>query len=384
MRLYEFEGKELLKKHGIAVPDGVRIKRADTPSVASLFPAVAKAQTLFGNRKEKGLIQFVEDSKQLALVAKKLLQASEQIIVEEQVSFDQEYYIGLRYDTTVRSAVLEYALEGGTGIEARAGRMKKILVSQYALAKTPRDFPFDTSVVSSLLSAFFDNDCVLLEINPLVKTRDGHWMALDAKVELDDTASFRHPEWEAYPARTLFSRKPTAMEEKAKEINAMDHRGVAGASFFEFDGTIGVLASGGGASGVAMDGLIASGLHPANYTEYSGNPTRDKVKALAKLVLSKKGLEGLWVVGGNANFTDIYETLSGVMDAIEEANVPTGFPVVIRRGGPRWQEAFDSIRIRMRNTHASIQLFGPEFPMLETTSVLVTAVQKYRGKGIAG
>ena len=166
------------------------------------------------------------------------------------------------------------------------------------------------------------------------------------------------------------------MEKEAKIINAMDHRGVAGASFFEFDGDIGIMASGGGASLLVMDALMASGLKPTNYTEYSGNPSREKVAALTKLVLSKPGLKGLLVIGGNANFTDIFETLAGVMDGLESIEPKIKFPIVVRRGGPRWQEAFEMVRKRAAEKHLNITLFGPETSMLEAVPVFVKKVRE--------
>jgi ATP-citrate lyase beta-subunit len=250
------------------------------------------------------------------------------------------------------------------------------------------DFPSFSSTISTdwlknLFAFFLQNDMTLLEINPLVEV-NGELLFLDSKTELDDTAHFRHEEWATqFPPRTLFTREPTENEKRAKEINAMDHRGVAGASYFDFPGTIGILASGGGASTLAMDTLLATSLKPANYTEYSGNPTREKVAALAKLVLEKPSMEGLWIVGGHANFTDIYETLMGVMDGIEQVALPAGFPIVVRRGGPRQEEAFVEFAQRAAARNLAIHTFDSSTPIPDTAFVLESAVQEFRQRKVA-
>ena len=125
-----------------------------------------------------------------------------------------------------------------------------------------------------------------------------------------------------------------------------------------------------------MDGLLEHGLQPANYTEYSGNPSRDKVRELTELVLSIQTLEALYVVGSNASFTDIFETLSGVVDGLLASNWEQQFPVIIRRGGPRWEEAFEMVRTRLDPTRFAVTLLGPTVPILDTIPALKTALVK--------
>lgn len=384
MRLYEFEGKRLLERSGVGVPQALAVGSIDTLIFSQ--PCILKAQVLFGNRWQKGLIQpclssenwpAAIDNLRTAL-KKHCPEASTDILVEPLMKFGQEMYLALRYDTHTRLPVLYFDPKGGTGIEDRAEEstlQSFPLEDLHRLPSIHADLHLDW--LKALIDAFFSNDLTLLEINPLVLIH-GHPVALDAKIELEDTAAFRHPEWSEYPPRTLFQRQPTKAELQAKEVNAMDHRGVAGASYFDLPGTIAVLASGGGASQLAMDTLLASGLEPANYTEYSGNPTREKVKALAKIVLSKPRLDGLWVVGGHANFTDIYETLMGVMDAVEEAALPEGFPIVVRRGGPRTEEAFAELTKRAKKDSFQLRLFDSSFPLTDTVPILKDMVERFR------
>lgn len=384
MRLFEFEGKSILSAGNIRVPKGVLVSTLQIAHETEWqFPVVAKAQLLYGNRKEKSLIAICKDKEELYKKIEKFLLQADSVLVEEFIPHEHELYFSIKYDTQTRGPLMLFSQNGGAGIEHRGFSMQKIPfnIEKNKLLEIPS--PLNQELVQSLFQIFFANDCSLLEINPLLYTNK-EWIALDAKIEFDDIAKFRHPEWDAYPSRPGLLQKESSLSTKAKQINALDRKGVAGASFFEFDGTIGVLASGGGASQVVMDGLLSSGLKPANYTEYSGNPTREKVRELAKLVLSIPHLEALWVVGGNANFTDIYETLAGVMDAIEATKLPKGFPVVIRRGGPRWQEAFEMLKTRSKKISISLSLYGPDFPMLETTGVLVKAVEKFRKQNTYG
>ena len=134
-----------------------------------------------------------------------------------------------------------------------------------------------------------------------------------------------------FSERTL-NRKATAREIAARKIDENDHRGVAGKTYMDLDGDIGIMTSGGGATMTLMDALQHYGLHPANYTEYSGNPPQEKVEALARIVLSIPNLKALLVAGVVANFTDIHATLQGLITVLRDVR-PT-YPIIIRRAGP--------------------------------------------------
>jgi succinyl-CoA synthetase beta subunit len=227
-------------------------------------------------------------------------------------------------------------------------------------------------VVEKTYACFVKNDAELVEINPLAEilvNDKPEFKALDAKIILDDAAISRHEF--AFPQRTGF-RPLTEMEKHARAIDAQSHRGVAGRTLLELDGDIAFLSSGGGASITCLDALLTYGGRPANFAEYSGNPERSKVYALAKLVLSKPGLKGLWVVGPTANFTDVYETLGGIMDAIIE--LKPAFPIVIRRAGPRDVEAKALVEQVAKDHSLDMVFFGEEMPMTESARVLLDKI----------
>lgn len=389
MLLTEIEGKTILSAAGVTTPKRVVITASEEPTLVSeklaslSYPVFVKAQVLYGNRQLQGLVKQAKDSETAHTICQTFFAQTDQngqpiteIAIEQAVMFDQPYYLSIAYDTRSRKPVVRWSNEGGAGMDDRGESIVEKHLSMLKPLTTFKPFPEATEIINQLFAVFLENDAVLLEINPLVKTKEG-WVCLDAKIELESTASFRHPEWEQYPKRSGLGRPPTAIEQAALAVSRSDHRGVAGESFFEFPGgTIGVMASGGGASTLAMDALMAEGLKPANYTEYSGNPSREKVAALTKVVTSIPNLEALYVVGSNANFTDIYETLAGLIDGFLEspyANQP-GFVILIRRGGPRWEEAFAMVKERLAGTPTTYVLFGPDFPLLETAGELKKAL----------
>lgn len=380
MILYEFEGKQLLSQSGINVPQNQLLTSKDEQTTIPP-PFVLKAQVLSGKRAQAGGIIVVEEGLDPKSRVQALFETMindekvEKILIEEKIDSEIEYYLSISYDTDSRSPVLTVSREGGTGIEERGGKTFLINPLDRQIAQNISDIP--KPVLDNLINCFFDNDCLLLEINPLVKTSKGEWMALDAKIKLDDNATTRHEDWSAswrIAERGVPGHSATLNEIEAKKIDQGDYRGVAGSTYFDLDGDIAILASGGGASITAMDALIKLGGKPANYTEYSGNPPKEKVEKLAKIVLSKPNLHGLWIVGAIANFTDIYETLSGIIEALKTLNLPSDFPIVIRRGGPRDQEAFEMLKSQKG---LDLHLFGQETSITQSAQEMVKLAKTY-------
>ena len=219
-------------------------------------------------------------------------------------------------------------------------------------------------------------DCSSLEINPIIKTPEGMLYAGDAKITIDDGAIARQ---DVFHALTDMEDKTflTDRERAARRIDTQDYRGVAGRTFVELNGDIAVLASGGGASLTCMDALIEAGGKPANYTEYSGNPSREKVRKLTQITLSKPGLKGCLVIGGRANFTDIYETLSGFVEGLQTIKPKPGYPIVIRRAGPNDKKAFAMIEAFAKAQGFDISVYGEEMPMTKAVRIMVEKVEAY-------
>jgi succinyl-CoA synthetase beta subunit len=383
MLLTEAEGKDLLSRAGLTVPEGQLIlslqELQQIPQQNFIFPLFLKAQVLHGNRELQNMIRQANTYQEMLDHAADLFNTTDQydqpikaILIEKKIDFQSENYLALTYSTQHRSLVVNYSNHGGIGMDDRGQTLQTVPISSI---NEPTGFAPNQQlieVVQKLWQVVHDNDAVLVEINPLVETDQG-FICLDAKIELEDVARFRHEEWQIYQDRSMLGRPPTAIEQRAHQVSASDHRGVAGESFFEFlGGEVGVMASGGGASLLAMDALMATGVSPANYTEYSGNPSRSKVAALTEVVLSISNLKGLFVVGSNAAFTDIFETLAGLTDGLLTSDYvhKPGFAVLIRRGGPRWEEAFAMVKDRLKELPINLKLLGPDFPIVETAKVM--------------
>ncbi len=380
MNLYEFEGKNLFGKYGIPVPKGVVLRRGEDFVAAynslGIKDVVVKAQVLSGKRGTNNGIIFCGSGEEVKAACEKIFsntilgQYVTAVLMEKKLDIAEEHYLSVIYDTALKQPMLIYSSQGGGDIED---------VSSDKIEKNPLNIltgSLDSKIplAQELYKCFLEQDARLMEINPLIKTKQGEWLAADAKIALDDDAFFRHVEWGTFEPRTMLGRLPTERELEVKKIDEGEnyYRGTAG-KYIEMDGDIAVLFSGGGASIANMDALINAGLKPANYTEYSGNPPREKVHSLAKIVLSKPGLKGLWIAGGVANFTDIKETFHGIVDALDE--IKPQFPIVVRRAGPNEAEGMELLKACAERNGLKIKLFGKETPMSETASVLAEMIK---------
>src|SRR3989339_132538 len=416
MNLYEFEGRELLEKHGIIIPIGEVVRRGDNIVDAyrklGLEDVVVKAQVLSGKRGKNNGIRFCNSLEEVEKAIDEIFNMSirgqyvSSVLLTEKINIESENYLSITYDTNKKQPVLIFSTEGGMDIEdvsdekilripldirdsvlplvggVRGGSIESNNSSKFSLI--PEEF---LETAKNLWQCFLAEDTRVFEINPLVKKTSGEIMALDAKVALDDDAFYRHnkeaqekakekgieqstiTDWDLFESRTMLGRRATEREIAVQEIDKGEkyYQGTAG-KYIELDGDIAVLFSGGGASIANMDALYQVGLKPANYTEYSGNPPQEKVFELSKIVLSKPDLKGLWIVGGVANFTDIAATFAGIVQAIDE--LKPNFPIVVRRAGPNDKEGIRMLEECAKRNNLQIKIFGKDVSMSETAQAL--------------
>lgn len=407
MNLYEWEGKKIFEKYGISIPKGVVVHRGD--DIAKKYKAlgckevVVKAQILSGQRGKNNGIFFCKSEDETIEAAQGLFdtkirgQFVASVLIEEKLQIKKENYLSITYDTNKKQPVLIYSEMGGMDIESVPehkinkywldirqsicpvilSKTKDPLIQierDSSVATLPQNDNF-SDIAQKLWNCFLSEDARLVEINPLIRTIDGGIIAADAKVALDDDAFYRHEEWKNFEPRSLLGRLPTEREIAASKIDEGDnyYRGTAG-KYIEMDGDVAILFSGGGASIANMDTLIKAGGKPANYTEYSGNPPREKVYRLAKIVLSKPDLRGLWIAGGVANFTNVAETFQGIVDALDE--LKPNFPIVVRRSGPFEEDGVKLMRDCAMRNGLKMKLFGKEISMSKTAQVLVDMMKK--------
>lgn len=375
MKLHEHEAKKILQENGLKIPEQGLEEEVNQ--------YVLKAQVLANHRKEKGGIKFAKNRKEAEAIEQEMKggridsQEVEKILVEEQIEFSKEYYVSFIYDTDTRKPAMIFSKQGGTGIEDRkASKLPLKDSSQFRFRQFLKEQGLEGKdivklgvTLQKLFKAFLDEDARLLEINPLAKTEDGY-VVLDAMMDLDDDASYRHDR--DLPDRSDLGREKTSRELRAEKIDEDDHRGVAG-KYTELEGDIGMMLAGGGASLTNMDALIEYGGEPANYTEYGGNPPTEKVYKLSKVIMSKEGLNGLWHVGGTANNTDIYRTMKGFVQALEEER--PDYPIVVRRDGPNADKAFEMLREKKEELDLNMKLYRNDKPMTQTAEILMEMIE---------
>ncbi len=415
VKLLEHKGKELLKRCGIRVPPGIV---TDNKSYVNLSyhkeryrefffehgSVVIKAQVVSGGRGKEGLVVTSNDYKESLSLIDQLYQREwngrpiNTLLIEKRLEVAEEYYLSILYDTRSRKPMMLLSRRGGVEVEelAREEAPASLIIQPSAgltdfqarvLAKKAGFTGSEMLTIASFLQraweCFSRFDCLQLEVNPLIKTRDGLLYAGDAKITIDDNGlsrqEFFHDVTDVED-RSLLSERALA----ARRIDYHDHRGVAGKTFIELDGDIAILASGGGASLACMDAIIEAGGEPANYAEYSGNPPREKVRRLTEITLSRPGLAGCLVIGGTANFTDIFETLSGFAEGLLAVTPKPDYPIVVRRAGPRDKEAFAMLRRFAMEHGFDLSLYGEETPMSVAARIIIEKARAWKEKAGGG
>ena len=340
MRLLEHESKALLRDAGINVPQGQLATSPEEAASAArnLGGQVAlKPQIPAGGRGKAGGLAFVATPAEATSEAERLLSESlrgypvDSLLVEERLEAQQELYLGIIYDTRAKAPVLLVSPSGGVEIEAMTETVRSFALSfrrpwptyrsreaAACLGLTGRPLLALTGIIDRLVRLFCHLDALLIEVNPLSHTSDGRFAAIDAHIELDDEALFRHPNLvERFGLTGRGERQLSSFEQRAAKIDQADHRGVAG-RMVQFDGNLGLLIGGGGASLTAFDAVLDAGLKPANYCEIGGNPSVWKVKELTKLILNQPSVDRIAVIMNVVSNTRVDLVARGVIKGILE------------------------------------------------------------------
>jgi len=362
MKIHEYQGKQIFQKYGIPTPKGFPVFQAsEAEGIAKKLidetkipVVVVKAQIHAGGRGKGGGVKVVKGGPAEAkAVAEKLLgmqlvthqtgpegQKVQRLYIEQGLDIARELYLSLVVDREARRVVLMASTEGGVEIEAVAEHTpEKILTEHidpvtglgayqarklaYALeigkgTPSPKDTINEFVKLVTKLGELFDKeDCSLCEINPLVVTKDGKVVALDAKVTFDDNAAGRHKEWAELMDKA---------EEDPVELEAHD----AGLSYVSRDGDIGCLVNGAGLAMSTMDIIKHEGGNPANFLDVGGGATKDQVKKAFSMILSSSKVKGIFVniFGGIMKCDVIAE---GVVAATKELGLKV--PLVVRLEG---------------------------------------------------
>lgn len=353
MNFEEHAAKPLLRAAGIEVPNG---GLATTPDEAEriareIGPCVVKAQVPTGKRGKAGGIKLAADPAEARSHAEQILGMTigehtvERLLIEAQVPIAKELYAAVLNDPDSKGPLLLFSAEGGMDIEEIAEQhpgalvrlpvdIRKGLDRDALAAALPKDLPVDRArlldTLSRLYSAYAENDAELMEINPLVATREGKLVALDCKFTMDDSAIPRHEGL----AKSGTPDKTTELETRAKELNL---------KFIELDGDVGVLANGAGLTMTSMDAVRHFGGEPANFLEIGGE-SYTKAKPALELVLANPRVKALLVnfCGAFAR-TDVMA--EGVVTAWQE--LKPGIPIVFTIHGTGEEEAIAMVKERL-------------------------------------
>ena len=348
MKLHEYQSKLIFSKYGIPIPKGrVATTASEARQIAEELggQAVIKAQVLVGGRGKAGGIKVAKDSGEAEAYATQILAMDikglpvRKVLVDEAAAIDQEIYLGITNDRSARKPVLMASAAGGVDIEEVAATTPEKIIKAHidpllglrdyqardvaAAIDLPRDYWREFgNICTGLWQTYTSNDATLVEINPLVITKEKRLLALDGKMLVDDNALFRH---------TDLAEMRDLDEEAPSETEARRY----GLSFIKLDGNIGCMVNGAGLAMTSMDVIKLFGGEPANFLDIGGGAGSDKVAAALRIILADPNVKAvLYNIFGGITRCD--EVAKGILAAITE--VKPSVPMVVRLVGTNAEE----------------------------------------------
>jgi len=355
MKIHEYQGKELFRRYGVPVPIGVpALSVHDALAAVSQVQeqsgskvVVVKAQIHAGGRGKGGGVKVCKTSSDAEAAIRAIFgmqlvthqtgpqgKKVQRLLVEQGLAIAKEYYLGLTLDRASGRVTVMASTEGGMEIEEVAARHPEKILRQPINPSVgwqewqARQLGFGLGLdgarvrelsrfLAALTRCYQEMDCSLLEINPLVETADGKFVALDAKLNFDDNALWRHPELADY--RDLAEEDPSEIEAKEYDL-----------SYINLDGTIGCMVNGAGLAMSTMDIIKHYGGEPANFLDVGGGATAEKVTAAFKIITRDPNVKAIFVnIFGGIMKCDTIAT--GVVTAVKEVGLKV--PLVVRLEG---------------------------------------------------
>ncbi|MBV9496830.1 MAG: ADP-forming succinate--CoA ligase subunit beta [Acidobacteria bacterium] len=350
MKVHEYQAKEILRRYGVPTPRGIVVDNPDEARQAAKElggRVVVKAQIHAGGRGKGGGVKLAKDADEAAELTKKMLgmtlvthqtgpegRVVRKVLIEEALNIDRELYLGITLDRKLGLPVVMASQQGGMEIEEVAERDPKaihrepidaVLGAQpfearaiaYALGLSGESYKQGISFMQKLMRAYIETDASLLEINPLLVTKEGNVLALDCKLNFDDNALFRHKEF--VEMRDLHEEDPLEVEASKFGLN-----------YIKLDGNVGCMVNGAGLAMGTMDIIKLAGGEPANFLDVGGGASAEQVKNAFRIILSDKNVKAILIniFGGIMRGDRIAE---GVVSASREVGLPV--PVVVRLEG---------------------------------------------------
>ena len=381
-RLHEYQGKAILAANGFNIPRGRAASSADEAAAAAKEiggEVVIKIQTWTTGRAGIGGVAFAKRpidvrGKAARMLAMKVGQFPvEAVLVEEKIDIDREFFLSFAIDDAARAPIIIFAAGGGTGIEERAASTQRIPCD---VNRGPSDSAVDKAAdlsglspakakqlaesIRKLFAAARSVEARSLEINPLVLTKSGDFVAADCRITIDDYAVVRHPELGIEIARE-FDHPPTPLERVAYAVEQNDHRGtfyfaqLATVAPKGSKGLVGFHGAGGGGSMMSMDAVVNVGFTIANFTDTSGNPSASKVYRAARIILAQPELVGYFGSGSGVASQEQFWSAYGLAKAFWE--LALDIPAVIRLGGNTEDRAVEILTRISKLLRASVESY---------------------------
>ena len=356
MNIHEHQAKQILKKYGVPVPEGVfgltvedlleKCKSLKTNKY------VLKAQIHAGGRGKAGGVKILDNLSELEKSAKELFgkklithqtgpegREVKRLYVEESSNIDKEFYLSCLVDRASSKIAFISSDQGGVDIEEVASKSPdKILTTKVELKEEISDEECETIIkifqlkgnskneaiflIKSIYKMFVKTDANMVEVNPLILTKEEKIICLDAKVNFDSNALFRQPE--ILELRDLNEEEPAEIEASKHDL-----------AYIKLDGNIGCMVNGAGLAMATMDIIKQYGEEPANFLDVGGGASKEKVSAAFKIILSDKNVKGILInIFGGIMRCDVLA--QGVVDAAKEINIEV--PLVVRLAGTNFKE----------------------------------------------
>ena len=356
MNIHEHQAKEILKKYGAIVPAGVFSTSVDDllekAKNLKTEKYVLKAQIHAGGRGKAGGVKILNTLEELKNSANELLGKTlvthqtgpegrevKRLYVEESSNIEKEFYLSCLVDRASSKIAFISSDQGGMDIEEVASsNPEKIITTKVDIAEEISDADCESvikifdlnsnakdqaiSLIKSIYKMFISTDASMVEVNPLILTKEGKIVCLDAKVNFDSNALFRHPE--ILELRDLNEEDPTEIEASKHDL-----------AYIKLDGSIGCMVNGAGLAMATMDIIKLYGKEPANFLDVGGGASKEKVSAAFKIILSDKNVKGILInIFGGIMRCDVLA--QGVVDAAKEINISV--PLVVRLAGTNFKE----------------------------------------------
>ncbi len=386
MKIHEYQAKEILKKYNVDVPKGkVAFTPEDAVEVAKEIGGnlwVIKAQIHAGGRGKGGGVKLARTLDEVYEISKQMIgmrlvthqtgpegKIVQRVLVEEGMNIERELYVGITLDRSTSKNVVMVSTEGGVEIEKVAAETPEKILKEYVepaiglqqfqarklafgLGLEGDKFKNAVKFLMGLYRAYEEIDASLAEINPLVVTKEGRVLALDAKMNFDDNALFRHPE--IIELRDLNEEEPLEIEASKYNLN-----------YIKLDGNVGCMVNGAGLAMATMDIIKLAGGEPANFLDVGGGASAETVENGFRIILSDPNVKAILIniFGGIVRCDRVAQ---GVIEASRKVNV--NVPVVIRLEGTNAEEA----AVMLNNSGLNFLVAKSLKEAAEVTSVIKT------------